>query len=104
MLKSSKQMFLVVLVSTYLTGTAFAIVFGPSNLPLMGYPDHRCYAPSRPYSNDRYAWDNFRDDANQYIDCINDYVEAGNNDIRRIQDAQRDALNEADAFASSIRR
>lgn len=102
--KSLKQMILVALFSVFITGTAAALVFGPSNLPLMGYPDHRCYAPSRPYSDDRYAWESFRADANRYIDCINEYVEAGNNDIRRIQDAQRDALTEADSFVSRSQR
>ncbi|HYD86238.1 MAG TPA: hypothetical protein VEA80_02075 [Vitreimonas sp.] len=102
--KLIKQMTLVALFSTFITGTAAALVFGPSNLSMMGYPDHRCYAPSRPYSDDRYAWESFRADANNYIDCINEYVEAGNNDIRRIQDSQRDALTEADSFVSRIPR
>lgn len=81
---------------------ADAIVLGPSNLSLLGYPDHRCYEPRVPYSNDDYAWDSFRGDAEEYVDCINDYVEAGNNDMRRIREAQQDALNEANAFISRI--
>jgi hypothetical protein len=104
MSKSWKHVIVAVLCSVLVTGTASAIVFGPSNLPLMGYPDPRCYAPSPPYSNDQYAWESFRSDANQYIDCVNEYVEAGNNDIERIQEAQQDALREADAFVSRIRR
>jgi len=81
-----------------------ALVFGPSNLSLGSYPDDRCYQPSPPYGDDRYGRERFRSDTNQYIDCINDYIEAGNNDIERIEEAQRDARSEAELFLSSIRR
>lgn len=99
-----KRTAFVALFSVLITGTAMAIVIGPSNLPIFGYPDHHCHEPSAPYSNDRYAWEGFRSDANQYIDCINEYVEAGNNDILRIQVSQQQALREADSFISRVGR
>jgi hypothetical protein len=84
--------------------SATALVFGPSNLSLMGYPEHRCMQPRIPYSDDQYLWDSFRRQALEYVDCVDRYVAAGNNDIRAIQDAQREATNEADSFVQSIRR
>jgi hypothetical protein len=83
---------------------ADAIVLGESNLPLLGYPEARCYELRVPYSDDDYAWESFRHDADEYVDCINQYIEAGNNDIRRIREAQQDALNEANAFIRRIDR
>jgi hypothetical protein len=60
--------------------------------------------PSAPYSNDQWAWDSFRRDASEYIDCINEYIDAGDQDIRRIREAQQDALSEAQMFTNRIRR
>ncbi len=102
--KLGRRSALLALALVIVSGSASAIVLGPSNFALNSYPDHRCYAPSTPYSNDQWAWDNFRRDANAYIDCINEYIDAGDQDIRRIREAQQDALSEAQMFTSSIRR
>lgn len=57
-----------------------------------------------PFSDDRYAWDSFRSQARTYVDCVNDYVEAGDNDIQRIQEAQQEAIREAEAFLARANR
>jgi hypothetical protein len=101
--KLADRIVLVAAISVLVIGSAQAFVVGPTNLSFMGYPEHNCHQPIRPYSNDRYAWESFQSDAEEYVDCINDYVEAGNNDARRIRDAQDDALREARAFANSLR-
>lgn len=100
MSKVIKSVVAAIVVSVLISGAASAVVFGPSNFSFAGYPDHQCYAPNRPYSDDTYAWERFRADGNRYIECVNDYVEAGNNDIRRIRDAQQDARSEAELFIS----
>lgn len=84
--------------------SATATVFGPSNMSFTGYPDPRCYQPSVPFSDDHYAWDSFRSQVRTYVDCVNNYVEAGNNDIQRIRDAQDEAIRDAENFVRRARR
>lgn len=76
----------------------FAYVYGGSNLGIFGYPDHTCSKPYKPFEfRDQYELDNYRFDYERYIDCINEYVRNGNNDIRRIQSKQQDAIREAES-------
>lgn len=35
-------------------------------------PSRSCYKPSRPFGNDKYAWDRYQADARQYLQCIKD--------------------------------
>lgn len=94
------MMLAVCLVSTSATAT----VFGPSNLSFSGYPDPRCYEPSIPFSDEDFAWDMFRSQLRSYVDCVNEYVEAGDNDIQRIRDAQAEAVRDAENFMRRARR
>jgi hypothetical protein len=83
---------------------AFAQVFGPSNFSFLGYPEPRCARPYVPYSGaSEYAWRSFKLDVDTYVDCVNEYVEAGDNDVKRIRLAQDEALAEAKRFLASIR-
>jgi len=100
--KLADRIVLVTAISVLVVGSAHAFVMGPTNFSFMGYPEHNCQQPFQPYSNDQYAWDRFQIDVEQYIECINQYVEAGNNDMARIRDAQDDALSEARAFVDSL--
>ena len=63
-----------------------------------GYPAHSCYKPHKPYQfGSEWERDSYIRKYNQYIDCINEYVENGNNDIQRIQEKQREAIAEAES-------
>lgn len=64
---------------------ASAVVFGGSNLPVFGYSKPSCYLYSSPSKYD----------VERYIDCINEYVENANNDIKRIREAAEEAVNDA---------
>lgn len=76
-----------------------AIVLGGSNLSFVGYPEHACYKPYKPYQfHDEYEIDSYRYEVETYINCINEYVENSNNDIQRIQEAAQSALDEANSF------
>lgn len=87
--------FFLLLIST----TAFSFVSGGSNLGLMGYPEHTCSKPYKPYEfNDQYELDSYRSEVQTYINCINEYVENANNDIERIREAAQSAIDEANGY------
>lgn len=102
---------LAVLVAVFLLSpNARAFVFGGSNLGVLGYPDHSCYAPYskpyRPYSfNSQFEIDRYNDDVDRYnrevrefIDCIRDYVDNASNDIERIKEKANAAIDEANSL------
>ena len=90
----------------------FAYVYGGSNLGFSGYPEFSDYPPSEPYSfNDEvseYEFESYRNEVIRYVDAAEEYVENGNNDIKRISEAQDEAIrraNEAvDEFNAWARR
>ena len=75
-------------------------VSGGSNLGLSGYPEHSCgLKPMEPlaetYMRDS-DWETVINDMqmdghdtllSMYVDCINEYVDNANNDIKRIREA-----------------
>ncbi len=77
-----------------------AVVSGGSNLGLSGYPEHSCgLKPMEPvaetYMRDP-EWETEINDMqmdgydallSMYVDCINEYVNNANNDIKRIREA-----------------
>ena len=92
-----------------------AIVSGGSNLGLSGYPEHSCgKKPVEPsiMSHRRDPGDWSRDPQTRiefeemeyegyegllsiYVDCINEYIDNANNDIKRIHEAISAASDEA---------
>ena len=85
-----------------LSGVAVAFVFGATNFSVLGYPDHSCYEPSPPYTNDEWAWRSFKNEAEQYRQCIEDYVEGAENDQRRIIEKANEAVDEYNRFVQSL--
>lgn len=85
---------------------AGAIVYGGSNLGYGGYPDPDCnrpIAPSRPYDlSDQWAVNRYNEDVRNfntelqiYSQCVDEYLENAENDIKRIQEAAQDAIDES---------
>lgn len=83
------------------TGLLFAYVIGGTNLGYGGYPDFSGYRPSAPFSYNNEVsemeFNNYRDSVQCYVDSAQEYVENGNNDIKRISEAQDEAIREANA-------
>jgi hypothetical protein len=78
---------------------ANAYVPGGTNFGILGYPEHSCRKPFKPYQfNDQYELDNYRDEVQAYIDCINEYVENAGNDIERIKESAESAIGEANGY------
>lgn len=74
---------------------ASAYVVGGSNLGVMGYPEMTCRAPLKPIREDDLSMRFYLDDRSKYISCVKDYVAAGDADIKRIQEAQEQAIDQA---------
>lgn len=89
--------FLMILLCS--TSVAFGYVFGSSNLGFQGYPEFTSnhFRPSKPYSTDSYSIDQYRENIKRYVNDAKEYVEAANNDIKRIQEGKENAINEANA-------
>ncbi len=79
--------------------SAYAMVFGGSNLDLLGYPKPNCTKPYRPSSfSDQYELDNYKSEYDTYIQCIKTYVDNAKNDIERIRESANDAVKEANSL------
>ena len=75
-----------------------AIVLGGSNLGIFGYPSVNCYKPYKPYefTNQR-ELDDYKLQIQTYISCVKDYLEKGDYDIKRIQEKQQEAIDQANS-------
>ncbi|NVJ64743.1 MAG: hypothetical protein HWD84_11025 [Flavobacteriaceae bacterium] len=85
---------------------ALAMVFGGSNFTLGSYPKNTCYPPTskpfKPYQfNNQFEIDSYNvqvkrynAELEDYSNCIDEYIENANNDIKRIQEAAQQAINE----------
>jgi hypothetical protein len=101
-----KRLFITTLIVVLCPLTAYAYVFGGTNLGFGGYPSHTCMKPNKPfkpYSFDS-QWeidsynaevDAFNSDLQLYSDCIDEYLENANNDIKRIKLKAKEAVDEA---------
>lgn len=77
---------------------ANAFVVGGSNLPTAFYPEFNEFPPSKPYGNDPYDAERYRDEVEEYVRKAQDYMENAQNDARRAieaAEAARDKANNA---------
>ncbi|WP_227502985.1 TroA family protein [Klebsiella quasipneumoniae] len=100
--KMMKKFALFVLLS--LPFSASAIVMGGSNLGFSGYPEFSEIAPTPPYSDDQYAWDSYRREVADYAEKAKQYLEDSNSDMKRIQEAQQDAIQKANDVVEEFNR
>lgn len=84
--------------------SASAIVMGGSNLGFSGYPEFSEIAPTPPYSDDQYAWDSYRREVAEYAEKAKQYLEDSNSDMKRIQEAQQDAIQKANDAVEEFNR
>ncbi len=82
-----------------------APVSNGTNLPATGYPAHKCALPparpEKPFRNDEFSARAYNADVERYNraltefrDCMSTYVDNANNDIKRIQEAAKKALDD----------
>ena len=65
-------------------------------------PSDGCYKPSRPYTDDEYAWRSYRSEAERYLDCLQSNADA---DLRYAQAEIQDGYEQAvDDFLREVRR
>lgn len=92
------------LLITLIPITTSATVFGGSNLGYAGYPGFTDIAPIPPYIDDQLSWDRYRRDVADYTDRAKQYLDDANNDIKRIQEAQQDAIQRANDVVEEYNR
>ncbi len=79
-----------------IASTAYAMVFGGSNLGIFGYPKHTCTKPYKPFQfQSEYELENFKNEYSRSIDCIKEYVANADNDIKPISESANEAVDEA---------
>lgn len=86
-------------------GAAHAVVLGGSNLDFMGYPEAKCIKPekpTKPFTRDSWAVnsynlqvDSYNAEFDVYISCVKKYLENANNDIERIRESMKKAIDRA---------
>jgi len=87
------------------SATAHSFVIGGSNLYLSDYPAHKCRKPDKPYKpyslNDQYEVDSYNRkvraynrELEEYVDCLKKYADNAENDIERIKERVREAMND----------
>ncbi|MGG7866242.1 hypothetical protein PGN70_05105 [Klebsiella aerogenes] len=84
--------------------SASAIVMGGSNLGFSGYPEFSEIAPTPPYTDDQYVWDSYRREVAEYAEKAKQYLEDSNSDMKRIQEAQQDAIQKANDVVEEFNR
>ncbi|KAF1013345.1 MAG: hypothetical protein GAK31_03494 [Stenotrophomonas maltophilia] len=84
---------IIVIAAALLSSAASSVVnpawavSGPSNLSSSRYPEPRCTPPRKNTSNSSSDQSRYQRDVKDYFACVEKYVEGGNNDIKRIQEA-----------------
>jgi len=88
---------------------SFGLVIGGSNFGIFGYPSHECNPPySKPYKpfSFNYQWEIdqynseveiYNRELQEFLDCIDEYVNNAKNDIERIREKANEAINEANS-------
>ncbi|EAM8673226.1 hypothetical protein BL252_06620 [Salmonella enterica] len=84
--------------------TSWAVVIGGSNLGFSGYPEFNEISPSPPLTDDRYAWDSYQTEVNNYVAKAKQYVNDADSDIQRVQESQQDVINKANSVVNEYNR
>lgn len=83
---------------------AHAVVFGGSNLGFSGYPEPSISEPLPPYNNSQASMDNYRMQVESYVSGVKEYSENAGNDIKRIQEARQNAIDNANRVVENYNR
>lgn len=79
----------------FLISPVSAYVSGGSNLGFMGYPECSCRKPMKTFISSKWELDDYKFQHARYIDCVNEYIDNANKDIRRIKEKAEQSLEEA---------
>lgn len=79
---------------------AYSFIFGGSNLGYMGYPEFSDMPPNEPYTGydkiiSEVEYESYRREVEEFVENAKEYVENGNYDIKRIEEAQQEAIDKA---------
>jgi hypothetical protein len=94
----------------FCSSVAGAVVFGGSNLGPFGYPSHQCNPPySKPIEPYQFEsqWEvdsynleveRYNQELEGFIECVREYIENADNDVRRIQEKTDEAIRDAQSL------
>ncbi|CAM3641954.1 hypothetical protein KLVA111870_12915 [Klebsiella variicola] len=94
----------IILFCLALPFSASAVVIGGSNLGFGGYPEFNEIEPTLPYSDDQYAWENYRRQVADYTEKAKQYLEDSSSDMKRIQESQQEAIDKANRVVEEYNR
>ena len=80
---------------------SLGFVMGGSNLDFMGYPKFDKRSPSKPYTRDQYAAQNYENETRAYLRAVDTYIENAKSDIERIREEIKEAARAADSAVNS---
>ncbi|NBK98090.1 MAG: hypothetical protein EOM50_08730 [Erysipelotrichia bacterium] len=101
-----RNMFLILTIVVSFHISSYAFVAGGTNFDIFGYPSHKCNKPYskpfKPYSfNSQWEVDAYNNQVRQYnyeiqefVQCIETYVDSAKNDIERITEEANKAIRE----------
>lgn len=81
-----------------------AAVFGGSNLGFSGYPEFSEYPPSPPFGDDKFAWESYKREVEDYVNKAKQYVDDANSDIERVNEAKAEAIRKANEAVEEYNR
>lgn len=95
-----KRLIALVIVLTLSLFSLFAYIYGGTNFSFSGYPSFDDRAPSKAYTSyngsvSRSTYESYKDSVEDYVEEAKKYIENANNDIKRIQEAQKAAIDKA---------
>lgn len=95
-----KRLVVLVLIMSIALFSLFAYVFGGTNLGISGYPSYNCTKPNKMYTSytntvSKSQYESYKRSVESYIEGAEEYIENCNSDIKRIQEAQKEALDSA---------
>lgn len=86
------------------TTLCFALVFGGSNLGILGYPSFDKIKPVKPLYYEKFQHENYINEIKEYEQDLKEYLENAKNDIQRIQESMQTAIEEYNKIIAEANR
>lgn len=93
-----------VALTLFLASPAWSFVFGDTNFSFTGYPDSTCTEPTIPFSfSSEFEIDSFKNEVNEYRECVKRYVDAAELDQKRIAEKIDETVSNFNLFIQRVK-
>nr|WP_307773035.1 hypothetical protein [Providencia stuartii] len=96
--------YLILTVMLLFSINAYSYVYGGSNFYGSNYPSFNDIEPSRPFTDDQFSWQNYKNEVERYVNKAKEYADNANNDIQRIQEEKSRAIESANRVVDEYNR